>query len=282
MGVISHIKSMMDEYSSAEKKLADYIIKNVEKIPTMTANELAESAGLSAPTVVRFSKKIGYQSLTDFKINISTELQTGIDEGFSDIQPNESFYSIKNKLGNNAQVAIRETVDILKEAKIQEVVQSLESSETVFLYGVGASSLVVEDIVQKWSRVGKPIIFEKDIHVLLPQLVSNETKKVLWLISNSGNTADVVAVGEFAKELGIPVIALTQFGTNQLSKLADVVIQTSRPKEITNRSAATNSLLAQFVTIDIIFYLYMAKNEQLSEKVGKTRQAIKGYFESKL
>ena len=282
MGVISHIKSMMEEYSSAEKKLADYIINNVEKIPTMTANELAESAGLSAPTVVRFSKKIGYQSLTDFKINISTELQTGIDEGFSDIQPNESFYSIKNKLGNNAQVAIRETVDVLKEEKIQEVVQSLEGAETVFLYGVGASSLVVEDIVQKWSRVGKPIIFEKDIHVLLPQLVSNETKKVLWLISNSGNTADVVAVGENAKDLGIPVIALTQFGTNHLSRIADVVIQTSRPKEITNRSAATNSLLAQFVTIDIIFYLYMAKNEQLSEKVGKTRQAIKGYFESKL
>ena len=282
MGVISHIKSMMEEYSSAEKKLADYIINNVEKIPTMTANELAESAGLSAPTVVRFSKKIGYQSLTDFKINISTELQTGIDEGFSDIQPNESFYSIKNKLGNNAQVAIRETVDVLKEEKIQEVVQSLEGAETVFLYGVGASSLVVEDIVQKWSRVGKPIILEKDIHVLLPQLVSNETKKVLWLISNSGNTADVVAVGEIAKDLGIPVIALTQFGTNHLSRIADVVIQTSRPKEITNRSAATNSLLAQFVTIDIIFYLYMAKNEQLSEKVGKTRQAIKGYFESKL
>ena len=282
MGVISHIKSMMEEYSSAEKKLADYIINNVEKIPTMTANELAESAGLSAPTVVLFSKKIGYQSLTDFKINISTELQTGIDEGFSDIQPNESFYSIKNKLGNNAQVAIRETVDVLKEEKIQEVVQSLEGAETVFLYGVGASSLVVEDIVQKWSRVGKPIIFEKDIHVLLPQLVSNETKKVLWLISNSGNTADVVAVGEIAKDLGIPVIALTQFGTNHLSRIADVVIQTSRPKEITNRSAATNSLLAQFVTIDIIFYLYMAKNEQLSEKVGKTRQAIKGYFESKL
>ena len=282
MGVISHIKSMMEEYSSAEKKLADYIINNVEKIPTMTANELAESAGLSAPTVVRFSKKIGYQSLTDFKINISTELQTGIDEGFSDIQPNESFYSIKNKLGNNAQVAIRETVDVLKEEKIQEVVQSLEGAETVFLYGVGASSLVVEDIVQKWSRVGKPIIFEKDIHVLLPQLVSNETKKVLWLISNSGNTADVVAVGEIAKDLGIPVIALTQFGTNHLSRIADVVIQTSRPKEITNRSAATNSLLAQFVTIDIIFYLYMAKNEQLSEKVVKTRQAIKGYFESKL
>ena len=281
MSVISRIESMMEEYSSTEKKLADYIIKNVEKIPTMTANELAEAAGLSAPTVVRFSKKIGFQSLTDFKINISTELQTGIVDGCSDIHPNESFSLIKHILGNNAQVAIKETVDILNEEKIQEVVETLESAETVFLYGVGASSLVVEDILQKWSRVGKPIIFEKDIHVLLPQLVSNETKKVLWLVSNSGSSADVVAVGEIAKDLGIEVIALTQFGNNPLSKLADVVVQTSRPKEITNRSAATNSLLAQFVTIDIIFYLYMTKNEQLKEKVRETRQVIKGYFGSK-
>lgn len=79
--------------------------------------------------------KIGFQSLTDFKITISTELQTGIDEGFSDIEANESFYSIKNKLGNNAQVAIKETVDILEEETIQKVVECLESAETVFIWG---------------------------------------------------------------------------------------------------------------------------------------------------
>lgn len=278
MSVISRIESMMEEYSSAERKLANYIINHVEKVPTMTANDLAEAAGSSAPTVVRFSKKIGFQSLTDFKITVSTELQTGLVEGFSDIEPNESFYSIKNKLGNNAQVAIKETVDILEEETIRTVVQSLETAETVFLYGVGASSLVVEDILQKWSRVGKPIIFEKDIHVLLPQLVSNEQKKVLWLVSNSGKSADVVTLGELAKSLNIEVIVLTQFGNNPLSKLADVTVQTSRPKEITNRSAATNSLLAQFATVDIIFYFYMAKNEYLSEKVAQTREAIQQYF----
>ncbi len=56
MSVISRIESMMEDYSSAEKKLANYIIGNIEKVPTMTANELAEASGLSAPTVVRFQK----------------------------------------------------------------------------------------------------------------------------------------------------------------------------------------------------------------------------------
>ena len=34
MSVISRIESMMEDYSSAEKKLANYIIGNIEKVPT--------------------------------------------------------------------------------------------------------------------------------------------------------------------------------------------------------------------------------------------------------
>lgn len=43
----------------------------------------------------------------------------------------------------------------------------------------------------------------------------------------------------------------------------------------------TNSLLAQFATIDIIFYLYMAKNEKLTEKVTQTKEVIKNYVKQK-
>ncbi|BDP91669.1 hypothetical protein EfmGK923_18420 [Enterococcus faecium] len=40
-------------------------------------------------------------------------------------------------------------------------------------------------------------------------------------------------------------------------------------------------MIHQFATIDIIFYFYMAKNEKLSEKVKKTREAIQEYLRIK-
>ena len=49
MSVISRIESMMEDYSSAEKKLANYIIGNIEKVPTMTffqKNRFSKSDGL--------------------------------------------------------------------------------------------------------------------------------------------------------------------------------------------------------------------------------------------
>lgn len=279
MSVLTRIESLGEEFSAAERKLANYIQCHVELIPTMTANELAEAAGSSAPTVVRFSKKIGYSSLTEFKIALSTELQVGSADEFSEIGPNESFYSIKNKLGKNAQIAIEETVDILSEETVMNVVQLLEKAETIYLYGVVASSLVVEDILQKWSRIGKKVIYEENVHVLLPQLIHAKESDVLWLVSNSGKTNDVVALAETVQELPLATLALTQLGNNPLSKMVDVSIQTSRPKELAYRSAATNSLLAQFITVDILFYVYMSRNEELAEKVIATRASLDVYFD---
>ena len=68
MSVLSHMKSMQKEMSAAEKKIYCFIRDNSEKAASMTANEIAEASGASAPTVVRFSKKMGFNSLTDFMI----------------------------------------------------------------------------------------------------------------------------------------------------------------------------------------------------------------------
>ncbi len=57
MSVLSRIESMKNELSLSEKKLFAFMEANPEKVPSMTASQLAEATGISAPTVVRFAKK---------------------------------------------------------------------------------------------------------------------------------------------------------------------------------------------------------------------------------
>lgn len=86
MSVLSHMKSMQKEMSAAEKKIYSFIRDNSEKASGMTANEIAEASGASAPTVVRFSKKMGYNSLTDLKIELSAEtIQGRNNSSYSDV-----------------------------------------------------------------------------------------------------------------------------------------------------------------------------------------------------
>ncbi|MEO1771181.1 MULTISPECIES: MurR/RpiR family transcriptional regulator [Enterococcus] len=278
MSVLSHMDSMKKDMSAAEKKIYRFICDNKETIPTMTASEIAAGAGSSAPTVVRFSKKMGFNSLTAFKISLSAETRQAVEiTGYSDVGPNEPFQTLKNKLANNAQFTISETSELFNEKIFNEACHLLESTNFCFVSGVGASRLAADDITQKWTRLGKNIVYETDYNLLLPQLVTNAKQSVLFLISNSGKTPELIALAETAKSLDIPIIALTQFGQNRLSKLADIHLQTSRPMEAEIRSAATNSIIAQFITIDLLFYLYISRNQKYAKKIFNTRQAIDQY-----
>jgi DNA-binding MurR/RpiR family transcriptional regulator len=276
MGVLQRMASLQDSFSNAELKLFTYIKEYPENVPQMTANDLAHASGVSAPSVVRFSKKLGFQSLSDFKINLSSDLKSMDQEtlGYADLEPNESFNSIKQKMVNNTKITLSETTDLLDETTITETVKLIEQKKHGFTFGIGASHLAAEDIVQKWTRVGNAVVFEKDLDVLLPELINNVETSYLWLISTSGETPQVLALAKTAKKLGIPVIALTRFGDNSLTKLATISIQFARPQEPKFRSAATNSIISQFMTIDIIFYLYISRNKENAGKIRSTRQLI--------
>lgn len=278
MSVIARIESIQNELSASEKKLFRYIKKHPEKVPSMTAEQLAVATKISAPTVVRFVKKVGYQSLTDFKIQLSTEIhQPAPAAGYSDVDPSESVEILKTKLSHNAQVTIQETADILNEEVLLSAISLLEEKEKIFLAGIGASKLVAEDILQKWGRIGKTIRIENDYNQLLPHLINNQDSSVLWLVSNSGQTPEIVRYAEYAKKLKIPVISLTRFGGNPLAKIADVAIQVSRPKESSQRSAATNSIIAHFLAVDILFYLFISRNKENVDKISRSREVIQEF-----
>ncbi|WP_238989603.1 MurR/RpiR family transcriptional regulator [Staphylococcus sp. MI 10-1553] len=272
------MKSMQSEMSAAERKIFQFIYNNSEKIASMTANDIAKASGASSPTVVRFSKKMGYNSLTELKIELSAEAKKVPSVNtYSDVDQDESFYSLKNKLASNARYTIDETTALFNEKQFLDACKFIEEKEYCYVLGIGASSLTAMDIVQKWGRLGKNIVSEPDYNTVLPQLILHQKDCVIWLVSNSGLTSELISLAETAKDLNIPIITLTQFGQNPLSKLADVNLQTSRPMESIYRSAATDSILAQFITVDLLFYVYISRNRENAEKIYTTRSIVEEY-----
>ncbi|MHC5250030.1 MurR/RpiR family transcriptional regulator [Enterococcus sp. LJL120] len=276
MKIIARIDVMKEQYTKVEKKIADFLTENIFEIPKMTASEIGDAAEVSAATVIRFIKKIGYHGLPDFKLAILAEESAETSSGYDDIAFGEPFHLMSKKMLNNAKLALDESNDLQDEKKIMAIVQQLEEVDTCFVFGVGASSIIAEDIKQKWTRIGKSMIFERDVHVLLPQLI-NRKNIALWLVSNSGETKDILHLAKTAREVHVPVISLTQIGTNSLAKLSDLQLATSVPKETAFRSAATNSLFTQLFLVDILFYSYISKNPSYAQQIYASRGLIKKY-----
>ena len=103
----------------------------------MTASQLAEATGISAPTVVRFAKT-GFASLTDLKIQLSAEsgLRHNANEhlGYADVELNEPFHAITSKLSHNAQVTMNETAQLLEEQLMLAAAELIATRERIFVW----------------------------------------------------------------------------------------------------------------------------------------------------
>ncbi|MCI1894192.1 MAG: MurR/RpiR family transcriptional regulator [Lactobacillus sp.] len=262
MNFQNRVRISQDDLTAAESKVAQYVLEHPEETVNYSVDQLAKLAGASSATVVRMVKKLDIDSFTAMKIMLSMDLVEGKedDEKQLDIKANESFGSIRDKLAENETKNIEQTKSLLKSDDCNKAVNRLKQTNTLYVFGVGASSLAAENIRQKWARIGLRVVVGRDVNVFLTEL-SNATKDdTLWLVSNSGETPEILYVANYAKESGLFLITLTMFGQNHLAKLGDVSLKTIKPMEPDVRVGATNSITGQFFVIDVILYLYFSQD----------------------
>ncbi|WP_225046733.1 MurR/RpiR family transcriptional regulator [Lacticaseibacillus kribbianus] len=280
MSVKGRINNAMAGLSEAETKVADFVLAHPEEVINMTASQLAAAADSSPASVIRLTKRLDIEGFTALKILLATDLTKAPSDpaADSDITEGEALGSIKQKLLGSALQSIRETTDQVNEGEVDALVRAIKSTHQLYLFGIGASALAAANICQKWNRIGYPTVADADLNALLPKLVNARRGDVLWVISNSGESPEVLIAAKEARRRGVRLASLTRFGNNSLAKLSDIAVHTSQPMERENRIAATNSLLAQFMIIDVIFYYFVSRNFAASaQALDRSHQVISAY-----
>ncbi len=273
--VLNRIQSVLQELPESEQKIGEFILEKPELVINMSSKELASAVHTSTASISRFCKSIAVNNFSDLKINISAEITRETQLDYSDVEPGESLDGIKLKLLGNAVHSMTETVEQLNNQQLEQAITEITNASVIYLFGVGASYLVADNAKQKWARLGKIVLIEQDIHQFIGLLASAPPKALVWLISNSGKTREVLHLANIAKQHQLKVLALTQFGKNPLTDLADLTLHTSKPREIDWRSAATSSLHSQFMVVDILLYHYISQNfDEASRLIHHSKQSI--------
>ncbi|MCY9108104.1 MurR/RpiR family transcriptional regulator [Bacillus atrophaeus] len=275
-GGLSIIQSMKHKLPQSERKLADYILKHPHEAVNSTVNEISTSADTSDAAVIRLCKSLGLKGFQDLKMRIAGDLMKPSLQGYRDIAPHEPLYSIAEKTAGNAIQAIQDTSDMLDYQELERAVYMLCQAHTVHFIGVGASGIVAKDAQQKWLRIHKQATAFTDTHLVASLIANADERDIVFAISFSGETQEMIDLLSMARKKGITTMSLTQFSQTSVSSLADVSLYTAHSNEAPFRSAATSSRLAQLFMIDTLF-LGMAA-ERYEETVGyidKTREAIR-------
>lgn len=266
MGVFLRIRENFDSMTKSEKKIAEYVLKSSKDIISDSAQEIAIKTSTSPASVIRFTKKVGYNSLNEFKFALVAEEYTKENTEFDYIiNSNDSIDLIINKLGNKVIDTINDTKELVDDEKLLEAVEAIKNAETIYLYGVGASAMVAMDFQYKLLRINKKVMFQSDSHLQLAVAVHITNRDVAVAISYSGNTREVNLAIEEAKKNGSTTIAITKCGKSILSNIADINLNIpSIEKDL--RIGAISSRTSQLFVTDSLFLGIAKENLDKTEK----------------
>ncbi len=92
----------------------------------------------------------------------------------------------------------------------------------VIVTGMGKSGHIGKKIAATFASTGTPAFFMHPAEANHGDLGMVTDKDIVLMISNSGNTAEMVSLLPHLKRLGVPIISLTGNPTSTLSKIATV------------------------------------------------------------
>ena len=280
MSTFTKIKAIKDSLSHSEGKLANFILNSPNAIRELSSQELANVAGVSQSSVVKFTQKLGYKGYPTFKLAIIDALnnEAVINEQNNEylngkITPNDSLEQLAAKLLNHKVSVLNETKHLNEEKVIEEAVNLIKSAKRILIYGLGNSSLVGYDFSYKLQKIGFSAIANSDSHAQLTLAATFTKDDLVFAISESGQTHEVIKICQQAKQSGASVISLTKYGKTQVSDQADIKLYSV----VENESLLLSPILvrtAQEYIIDILFIAITQSSKQSRKLLEKASRVV--------
>jgi DNA-binding MurR/RpiR family transcriptional regulator len=157
------------------------------------------------------------------------------------------------KLAHDERQTLADTAAGLDTVQLGAAVAALAGARRTDVYGVGASGLVAQDLVQKLLRIGLMAHAHSDPHLAVTNAVQLRAGDVAIAITHSGSTRDVIEPLRVAFERGATTVAVTGRPGGAVAQYADHVLTTSTARESELRPAAMSSRTGQLLVVDCLF-----------------------------
>ena len=263
---ILSIQAMYNQFTKAEKKVADFVLKNPKKVLFMSITDLADACSVGDTSVFRFCRTMNLRGYQEFKMRLSlsiTNEDKDNEELEVDVTPNDTFETLAQKVLKSNLNAINETYTLLNGEEFSLAMDYFEAAENVYIFGVGSSMLTAMEAMNKFLRITPKVHCIQDPH-MQSMIASMLTEKDLAIfISYSGSTKDTIHVAQLAKQSGAKIIAISRFIKSPLTSYSDVTILCGA-NEGPLQGGSTSAKMGLLYILDLMYAEYYRRNYEVS------------------
>ena len=275
---IERIRSGMELLKPAERNVALYILSHLEDVIRMPIAVLAEKAKTSEATIVRMCRALNFSGFKDLKLSIATAPTLEIQNNHNfELEKDSTILQMIQTIEMHNIDAIQRTLMINGERELEKIIHQINNARKIIFIGIGASAIVAQDFEHKLKRINKNCETIFDSHGQLIAAAHATSEDVVFAISYSGETKEVINALTVAKENPATIITMTQNKRNTIQSFADSALYVVS-NEADIRSSATASRIAQLTLIDILYTGIATLNYDKSiVALNRTLEVIKGF-----
>ena len=231
------IRSKYRDLRPSEKKVADLIFKENKKIVDWNIGEFAEKAGISQPTVIRFSKAMGLKGYRALKDRILEEYAR---EDIKRVPEQVLDYPIRRE-------------DRLVDLPVKVIMTNIKHLEETY--------------------IGKQVYFNKDSYMQKVNAKNLSGKDVAVGISHTGRSKHTVEALKCAKEAGALTISITNSEQALINKYADVILCTENDQYMYGNAIFTRSV--QVSLVDMLYLgVFLSNYDYYAEQMNRSWKNI--------
>ena len=281
MSILKQLEEPNFKATKSDKVLIKYIKENIEDVFYKSISQISKESGIGEATITRFSKKMGYSGLQDFKVTLAREISGLKNRKIINrsIENDEGVMESARKLFNSNIRILENTFNIIDGNDIEKATDMIINAKKVFFIGIGYSGMTAEDSNYKFSRIGFNCMSLDSSHNMIMMASLMDEDDVIVAISHSGETDEIIKTVNIAKSNGASVISVTEDKSSRLRDISDVNLGYFSGESILE-TGSISSKLAQFFIIDLVYtQVVKEKSAEVVERKIKTTDAIKLYNE---
>ena len=275
-----NIKDEYNNLSKAQKKNADFLLSREDIGSFLYLNELSELSDVTAVTVLRFCKKIGYNTFSDFKKDCQNYL-------LSMILPRNVIKfngcDLVDSIDDILEKAIEDEINLVKDSllhinfeKIKETIHMILKCKKVHIAAKGITLPIAELLRIRFDFlcIESELIKMDNINLLPRKLVNCDENDLFIIFSFPNYTQALGDLAKCVKSLGSKVICITDKAISPPAMISDILLICQTSSIIFYNSMTAPSSLVNIIVTLLAIELNSAIKEN-KPKIKKLSECFK-------
>ena len=158
--LVTKIGKQVNQMTKSQKKVANYLLFNMDKLLFFTADELAKAANVSTATVVRFARELDIEGYTDMqkaaRLRFHDREEEPEDLPQSSPEEDSSEYLLEKSFRQDIQNLKRTFQDLSRE-DLERACTLLKTSRRVYLVGMRISRSMATYAYINWGMLRRGV-----------------------------------------------------------------------------------------------------------------------------